>query len=996
MGATTPDPMPETLKRRRAATSGPMPPPAAAARVDPAVEGGRHYVTLLFSDLSRSTELAGAMEAEQYAALLSTLRIAYQETVPRWGGTIVRVQGDGLLAMFGHPVTHEHAGRRAVGAALALHQAVRRLAPRLPAGFELQLHTGIHAGLVLIGAGDIERGRFELMGMVPNIAARLSDAAGPHEIVVSDETLGPARRFFGAGAPSMLSIKGREAPILVYRIEALAETTASIEARGRPRAPIVGRRAEFARLALALDTACAGRPAGVEVTGPPGIGKTRLVEEFLHHAHQRDCRVLRGSCEGDLAGAPLQPFRQMLQSLGVVEPPSGPRAWSEWFGGLTSEQPLVLFVDDWQWADDASHQVLAATQRLAGVRLLIVLTRRVSGAPTARTLDFETIALAPLDDATAAQAVAAQLPGADPFVVAQICARAGGNPLFIEELCHSAARGDSGRLAPPSSPAGWINHLIESRVRHLSPALVDTVRTAAVIGNSVPAWLLARIVGCAADGPLVRELAAHDFLFPGEHAGTLRFKHGVTRDVIYASLGLLERQVLHLRIGAALMQHAAAAGGEEDAEALALHFGAGGDPALEAHYAERAGDRALSVSALDRARAHYRAALTALERGDLAGERALRWVDIVQRLAMVCMFDPERGQLALSERAVALAERHGDPARVARARHWLGCVNYALGEPRVAIAHGERALLEAEQAGDDPLAVQVVASLGEAHTAAGQYARAAELLDRAIEVKRSHRSGRRTNVGLAYSLVCRGVLLGDHGRFASGAECFDQALDCVVGLSHQIGASIQGWRAAVLLWQGRWAAAREAAAESARIAEATRSLWQLSIARAIDGYASWMLERRPEAVAGIVAVTDWLLPRDGALFRSLNHGWLAEGLQALGQPAAAQRHALLALQRGRRGDRIGLAMACRAMARAAQAAGRPDAARRQLACAYRVARGRESAHELAVTQLTEAELAAAAGSAARARGLIDEAAAAFDTMAMQWHLAQALQLRERL
>ena len=970
--------------------SGSLSRPAEAA-----TGGGRHYVTLLFSDLSRSTELAGAMEAEQYAALLAMLRMAYQETVPRWGGTIVRVQGDGLLAMFGHPIPHEHAGRRAVEAAIALHRSVRRLAPQLPPGYELHLHTGVHAGLVLIGAGDIERGRFELTGAVPNIAARLSDAAGPHEIVVSDETLGPARRVFGTGAPSMLLVKGRETPILVYRIEAGVEARVGAEARGRPRAPVVGRRAELERLALALDAACAGRPAGVEVAGPPGIGKTRLVEEFLHHAHQRDCRVLRGSCEGDLGGAPLQPFRQMLLSLGVAEPPSAPRAWAESFERLAAAHALLLFVDDWQWADDASHQVLAALRGLAGVRLLIVLTRRLSGVPDATTPGFETIALAPLDDATAAQAVAARLPGADPFVVAQICARAGGNPLFIEELCHSAARGDSGRLAPPSSPAGWIDQLIESRVQHLSPTLVDMVRTAAVIGNSVPAWLLARITGSTADSPLVRELAEHDFLFPGEHAGTLRFKHGVTRDVIYASVGLLARQVLHLRIGAALMQHASSTG-TEDAEALALHFGAGGDPPLEAHYAERAGDRALAVSALDRARLHYRAALAALERGELAGERAMRWVDIVQRLAMVCMFDPERSQIELAERAVALAERHGEPAQVARARHWLGCVNYALGEPRVAIAHGERALREAEQARDEPLAVQVMASLGEAHTAAGQYQRATALLDLAIEVKRSHRSGRRTNVGLAYSLVCRGVRLGDHGQFASAAECFDESMDCVVGLTHQIGATIQGWRAAVLLWQGRWAAAHEAAAESARIAGATRSLWQLSIARAIDGYALWMLERRPEAVDGIVAVTDWMLPRDSGLFRSLSHGWLAEGLQALGRPDQAHRHALLALERGRRGDRIGLAMACRAMARAAQAAGRPDAARRQLACAYRVARARDSAHELAATQLAEAELALAAGATARSRGLIDQAAAAFDSMAMAWHLTQALQLRERV
>lgn len=92
-------------------------------------EPGRRYVALLFADLSRSTELAGAMEAEHYAALLAALRRAYQDAIPKHGGMVVRVQGDGLLAMFGYPVTHEDDGRRAVDAALDLHQRVRELRP---------------------------------------------------------------------------------------------------------------------------------------------------------------------------------------------------------------------------------------------------------------------------------------------------------------------------------------------------------------------------------------------------------------------------------------------------------------------------------------------------------------------------------------------------------------------------------------------------------------------------------------------------------------------------------------------------------------------------------------------------------------------------------------------------------------------------------------------------------------------------------------------------
>src|SRR5687768_16915610 len=90
-------------------------------------EPGRRYLTLLFADLSHSTELAEVMETEHYAAMLAAVRAVYQDTIPRHGGLVVRQQGDGLLALFGYPVTREDDGRNALAAALEVHQRVRQL-----------------------------------------------------------------------------------------------------------------------------------------------------------------------------------------------------------------------------------------------------------------------------------------------------------------------------------------------------------------------------------------------------------------------------------------------------------------------------------------------------------------------------------------------------------------------------------------------------------------------------------------------------------------------------------------------------------------------------------------------------------------------------------------------------------------------------------------------------------------------------------------------------
>jgi len=141
----------------------------------PAREARRYHLAIVFSDLCDSTTLSSVIEAEHYADVLAALRRAYTDVIPKHGGLVVRIQGDGMLAIFGYPHAEENAGRRAAEASLELHAIVRELQldPPLPREAALGLHTGIHAGLVLLDDGDVFRGVFDLLGTAPNVAARL-------------------------------------------------------------------------------------------------------------------------------------------------------------------------------------------------------------------------------------------------------------------------------------------------------------------------------------------------------------------------------------------------------------------------------------------------------------------------------------------------------------------------------------------------------------------------------------------------------------------------------------------------------------------------------------------------------------------------------------------------------------------------------------------------------------------------------------------------------
>ena len=1015
----------------------------------------RRYLTVVFSDLSNSTDLSEGMETEDYADLLSGLRRACQDVIPRHGGTIVQMRGDGILAIFGHPEPGEDDGRRATEAALDLHERIRGLGSQLalPSRAELTLHTGIHSGLVLVEEGDAIAGRFTLTGSAVNIAARLSDLARTDEILVSADTLGAEMHFFETGELQSLRLQGIAEPVAVCRILERVAIGTRFEARAkRGLIPLVDRKAELRSFDQALQETIAGEPRCLAIVGPAGLGKTRLAEEFLHRAVSVDCEVHRGYCESYLSAEPLQPFLQMLRSLcglthgisaslaveafertllgidgdlsayrdvllralslGSAAPKDETRrpvadntiaALRAVFGGLAALGPLVLFIDDWQWADDATRQVLGAIRSLDRCAILVLIATRDYAPADVALSDAQMLQIAPFTAHEARETIVQLLPGQDPFVTENIGDYSGGNPLFIEELCHSVAAGHSivfenldRRLGRTPGGTAWLSRLIESRVERLSAPDAELVRMAAVIGNVIPLWLLKAISGYGDDDPIIRSLADQDLIFPGERPGTLRFKHGITRDVIYDSVGLRQRRALHLQMAEALRRQGATSAEEEFYESLAYHYGASGEATEAARYAELAGDKAMAASALDRAQLQYRAALTALDTLGQSETTYRRWMSISQSLASACVFDPSRDQLAVLGRAVELAAARDDQPAIAEAERWLGYVYYALGESAAASDHLERALGFAQRVSDDSLTLRIQSALGQASAAACDYDKALALLAGATAGKEGRARSRRPAVGFAYTLACKASVLGDQGRFDEADECFEEALGAVRGADHQVEGSVLSLRSAVWLWQGHWEEARQAATEAQRIAERVKSLYLYTMGLSLGAYAGWVLRQDEASLQTIMDATSWLASRDRGLFISLNYGWLADAMATSGRWQEARRYAAGAVRRGRKRDRIGEAMAYRAMARASAAGQNRKPAPHYLDLAMETARVRQSLHEVAVTQLYDAEIRLAIADRVAAAALLDQAGAAFQALAMHWHLDQTDRLRRRL
>ncbi|HJY82039.1 MAG TPA: adenylate/guanylate cyclase domain-containing protein, partial [Candidatus Binatia bacterium] len=287
-------------------------------------EGERRQLTVEFIDLVGSTTLSQQLDPEDYHARVVAYQAACQQIIARYEGHIAQYLGDGVLAYFGYPAAHEDDAVRAVRSGLEIVTAVRQLASTPP----LQVRIGIHTGPVMVGEiGAGEHTERLALGETPNIAARVQGMAAPNTVFISQATFRLVHGFFRCEALGTQALKNVAAPLELYRVhgEGAAHTRFEVSVQ-KGLTPLVGREPELGWLWQRWEQAKAGAGQVVLLSGEPGIGKSRLVQELKEQVSKEGATCLAFRCSPYHQHSAFYPILEHLQRLLQFERERTPQA----------------------------------------------------------------------------------------------------------------------------------------------------------------------------------------------------------------------------------------------------------------------------------------------------------------------------------------------------------------------------------------------------------------------------------------------------------------------------------------------------------------------------------------------------------------------------------------------------------------------------------------------------------------------------------------------
>jgi class 3 adenylate cyclase/tetratricopeptide (TPR) repeat protein len=520
----------------------------------------RKVVTVLFCDLVGSTALGESTDPE---ALRTRMRRYFEDLrviLERHGGTVEKFVGDAVMAVFGIPVSHEDDALRAVRAAAEMRAAI--------AEHGLEARIGINTGEVVVGG----EGETLVTGDAVNVAARLEQAAANGEALIGAETRLLVRDAVRVEPVAPLTLKGKSEPVEAFRLLEVVSDAAPLTRH--PETPLVGRERERRRLWRDYEDAVADRTCRLfTLLGPAGIGKSRLVADFLERV-RGEADVLRGRCLSYGEGITYWPLVEILIAIGVEpdsviggSPPETQLMFRRLLEARAADRPQVVVIDDLQWAEPVFVDLvehIADLSRDAPIFLLCVArTELLDVRPGwgGGKMNATSLLLEPLGAEECAELMDSLVPDAalDLALRERITVASAGNPLYVEEMLAMVREhgGDGEIVVPPT-----IHALLQARIDSLDGDVRVVMERGSVEGEvfhrGAVAELSPDLVRPAVEShlaTLVRKelIRSTPPTFPQDEG--FRFRHLLIRDAAYESLPKATRAELHEQFADWLSMH---------------------------------------------------------------------------------------------------------------------------------------------------------------------------------------------------------------------------------------------------------------------------------------------------------------------------------------------------------------------------------------------------------------------------------------------------------
>jgi len=1026
-------------------------------------EGERRYATVVFSDLSGYTALNERLDPGEVESLMGRLKADAARIVEAHGGIVNQFVGDEILALFGISVAQEDDPVQAVRAALALHERARGLSGQVEEriGQPLRLHSGINSGLIVARSRDRRDGTHVVTGDAVNTAARLVGQAAADEIVVSPETQRLVREYFVTEALAPVILKGKAEPVQPYLIvgkTSVATRREAAQKRGLTR--YAGREEELALLRKAVERTLAGSGQFATVMGEAGIGKSRLMFEFRHGLDSKAITVLEGFCQARGRETPYLPFVDALrralnlheevpgqsyhdQAVAAIRAISGdfenliPRllyllaipseehvlpaglqagelrraleeALAAYLTTAADRHPLLLILEDWHWADDASVETLKALVALVPRHaLMVAVTYRPEYTHAWIAAEHYTpIVIKPLETHNT-ESMACSVIGTRrlPLGLADhLQARSAGNALFIEELIRSLLEegaielrdGDAvlTRSVETIDLPATVQAVIRARVDRLDADTREVLHLASVIGRKFGRRTLEQLFPDQArlDQALdkVVRLGLVQPLRVVPEAAWM-FKHALVQEVVYDTLVLERRREIHDLVGA-ILETIHADRIEEHYESLAHHFSHGSRTEKAVEYLGKSGDKAARYFCLREARGYYNQAIELLEGTPLDSDGKRRYIAIANKWADGSFYSAPARQMVALDRALAFAAELGEPGLETHVTFEIARMHYSLGDMRQA----REAFLDFEkrmQSEPNSLSLaraRVVFSIVNLYYE--KFDEGIDALRKALPVLNAADSP--VEVCWAHGML--GNLLGAQGQFRASRGHMDKAYALAISLQSKAGqAQTRVYSSVVSLWQGKIRDALSDAEEAVREGTRIQNSVITSYGLAIRGFTLVLQGNRKEGLEDIERAIEVVREAGTTLGTSFFLGLLSEAHALVGNFQESRRAAreygkLLEL-----GIHYGEIGASRALGICAARTGDPGW-EVYFNRATKLAQLRGSRPELAISRFRYAEALAQLEHMQRATQELDLAESLFREMEMQWWPDRASELRAKL